>query len=414
MFSFVKENLVCVLRDRERCSSIKVRRNIGRYLETKIAINCNSNVCYHVSPSTKSTFVITFSPDRTKMATSHGNHTIQISDCYSHKVIQVLSGHRRTPWCVRFHPVYNDLLASGCLGGEVRLWNLKNVHCDNIVYQSDSVIGSLTFHPVEDVMVICSSNKVIFFNWNAQQLVKVIQMRQLNEKIRLVRFTQNGFKLLIGVVNISDNYDETGRFHDRSTAIASPAIEITTHRLQLWNCAMTSYPNIYERNENLIVSSCKIQNDSSVAVTDDGTLIAVFVPIMQGFGFDFQVRVISLRPESYLCCVYSRSYGEHAFSISFSPFNHYLMVGVNSRNLHWSSERIVAQVLKLPEGPSVMEKDTTKHVCNVHHNCNQQQRSNVSINAICFHPEPGIGIIYGTNQGHIHHCRVATSYTGRP
>ena len=41
---------------------------------------------------------------------------------------------------------------------------------------------------------------------------------------------------------------------------------------------------------------------------------------------------------------------------------------------------------------------------NVRHTCNRNQRSNVSVNSVKFHPIPGVGIIYGTNRGHIQHC----------
>ena len=59
------------------------------------------------------------------MASSHGDHTVRIVDCKTSKCINTLSGHPRTPWCIMFHPSSNELLASGCLGGEVRVWNLK-------------------------------------------------------------------------------------------------------------------------------------------------------------------------------------------------------------------------------------------------------------------------------------------------
>lgn len=70
----------------------------------------------------------------TKVATGHGNdHLIKISDCYTLRVLYNLSGHRRTPWCVAFHPKLSSILASGCLGGEVRLWHLDvSISCCSI------------------------------------------------------------------------------------------------------------------------------------------------------------------------------------------------------------------------------------------------------------------------------------------
>lgn len=67
----------------------------------------------------------------------------------------------------------------------------------------------------------------------------------------------------------------------------------------------------------MVVPFCKIHNDSSVDVSQDGSLVAVFVPSEHGFPMDAQLQVISLRPESYLQCIYSRKYGMRIFSLRF-------------------------------------------------------------------------------------------------
>lgn len=58
------------------------------------------------------------------MASTHGDHSIRITDSFTGKSIRTLVGHPRTPWCIVFHPSNNNLLASGCLAGEVRIWDL--------------------------------------------------------------------------------------------------------------------------------------------------------------------------------------------------------------------------------------------------------------------------------------------------
>jgi len=63
--------------------------------------------------------------DGTKVASCHGDHNVYVSDITSMKVEQTLGGHPRTPWCVVFHPTQNDVLASGCLAGHVRVWDLN-------------------------------------------------------------------------------------------------------------------------------------------------------------------------------------------------------------------------------------------------------------------------------------------------
>lgn len=59
------------------------------------------------------------------IASAHGDHTIRVSDIYSGQCLQTLSGHCRTPWTLAWHPTMTDILASGCLGGQVRVWNLR-------------------------------------------------------------------------------------------------------------------------------------------------------------------------------------------------------------------------------------------------------------------------------------------------
>jgi WD40 repeat protein len=59
------------------------------------------------------------------VASTHGNHKIYITDLTTGKNIRILSGHPRTPWCIAFHPSSNEILASGCLGGQVRVWDLS-------------------------------------------------------------------------------------------------------------------------------------------------------------------------------------------------------------------------------------------------------------------------------------------------
>lgn len=58
------------------------------------------------------------------MASTHVNHNIYITDVKTGKCLHSLVGHRRTPWCLTFHPTIPGLVASGCLDGEVRIWDL--------------------------------------------------------------------------------------------------------------------------------------------------------------------------------------------------------------------------------------------------------------------------------------------------
>lgn len=54
---------------------------------------------------------------------------MKLTSCATGRLVRALSGHRRTPWVVRFHPCKPSLLASGSLDHEVRLWDADTGQC---------------------------------------------------------------------------------------------------------------------------------------------------------------------------------------------------------------------------------------------------------------------------------------------
>ena len=119
-----------------------------------------------------------------------------------------LSGHPRTPWCIAFHPTFNQILASGCLGGQVRVWDLHvriclklqniltteyNVHLIFLMLkggsemwtaESQTVIASLAFHPIDRVLVIASYNELHFWDWSKEKPFAKCSTANEKEKVR--------------------------------------------------------------------------------------------------------------------------------------------------------------------------------------------------------------------------------------
>ncbi|KAK9303246.1 hypothetical protein QLX08_005012 [Tetragonisca angustula] len=148
----------------------------------------------------KATFLMVFSPDGTKMASAHGNHSVYITDIATRKNIKILSGHPRTPWCIAFHPSSSHILASGCLGGQVRIWDLRD---GSKVWNTESqtVIASLAFHPSEKLLVIATNNEIHFWDWSQSEPFAVISTKTSIEKVRYVAFDNLGKKLITGIGN---------------------------------------------------------------------------------------------------------------------------------------------------------------------------------------------------------------------
>jgi activator-of-BECN1-regulated-autophagy protein 1 len=209
-----------------------------------------------------STISISFSPDGRTVASTHGDHTVKISCCHSGALIRSLEGHPRTPWTVKYHPTKSNIVASGCLGHQVRIWDWNhlintngknqntqeddesdtkyNYHerkgvCLKMISLRNSII-SLSFHPTGNILAIAcghtlhlwvydnetkpkTSNRVIASDdsrsgaasteaesntaQNGAQTV-LHQIRYANN-LRCVHFPPGGDTIIIGGVNPSTN-----------------------------------------------------------------------------------------------------------------------------------------------------------------------------------------------------------------
>ncbi|KAE8696805.1 Transducin family protein / WD-40 repeat family protein isoform 2 [Hibiscus syriacus] len=124
-----------------------------------------SSKYFPLVPPPRSTIAAAFSPDGKTLASTHGDHTVKIIDCQTGNCLKVLSGHRRTPWVVRFHPLYPEILASGSLDHEVRLWNANSAECIGTrdFYRP---IASIAFHAKGEVLAVASGHKLYIWHYN--------------------------------------------------------------------------------------------------------------------------------------------------------------------------------------------------------------------------------------------------------
>ncbi|XP_064456475.1 activating molecule in BECN1-regulated autophagy protein 1-like isoform X2 [Ornithodoros turicata] len=153
--------------------------------------------------SVRSTFLMAFSPDCTKVASTHGDHRIYVCEVSTGQLAHTLEGHPRTPWCLAFHPSSNYILASGCLGGEVRVWDLRG---GSEVWTSpqNSVISSLAFHPTEPLLAIATGNGVHLWDWRRGRPLATCRTASEREKVRFVQFCPPcGDSLVTGITNVS-------------------------------------------------------------------------------------------------------------------------------------------------------------------------------------------------------------------
>lgn len=116
-----------------------------------------------------STISVAFSPDAKTMASTHGDHSVKITACGSGHILETLVGHPRTPWTVKYHPSDPTIVASGCLGHQVRLWNWTTATCLHMIRLEHAII-SLSFHPQGQVLAIANGSRLHF--WSMEGLLE--------------------------------------------------------------------------------------------------------------------------------------------------------------------------------------------------------------------------------------------------
>ncbi|XP_069580558.1 activating molecule in BECN1-regulated autophagy protein 1B [Brachyistius frenatus] len=203
-----QRNSVRILLSRERGSqTFGSQRLLQLLVEEKVRWMKWQSQKVELPDSPRSTFLLAFSPDRTLMASTHVNHNIYITEVKTGKCLHSLVGHRRTPWCVTFHPTIPGLVASGCLDGEVRIWDLHG-GSESWFTDSNVAIASLAFHPTAQLLLIATNNELHFWDWSRPEPFAVVKTGSDTERVRLVRFDPLGHNLLTAIVNPSNQQNE--------------------------------------------------------------------------------------------------------------------------------------------------------------------------------------------------------------
>lgn len=156
----------------------------------------------------------------------------------------------------------------------------------------------------------------------------------------------------------------------------------------------------------MVVPKCRIHNDASIDISNDGDLLACLVPVESTLSIN--LCIYSLERKTFAQCFYVWTFGSNAISVSLSSMSRYIVVGLTSprtsqAHLYSSSNEAItiAQVFKLNER-SKSTLPSLQHIRNI-----DVLRGNeyFSLNSIRWLPNSGEGFIYGTNRGHLIICR---------
>jgi activator-of-BECN1-regulated-autophagy protein 1 len=170
------------------------RRALERWQEGDLVESCAAEYAV-LHPAPRSTIALCFSCDGALLASTHGDHTVKITACTTGRLARVLSGHRRTPWVVRFHPRVPHLLASGSLDHEVRLWDARSGECV-ARHTFGKPIASLAFHVGAPVLAIACGHKLYVWAYEPGGGPPAIVLKT-RRSMRAVHFHPHGAPLIL-------------------------------------------------------------------------------------------------------------------------------------------------------------------------------------------------------------------------
>ncbi|EFH41654.1 transducin family protein [Arabidopsis lyrata subsp. lyrata] len=184
-------------------------QSLTSWVEAESLQHLSAKYCPLGAPP-RSTIAAAFSSDGRTLASTHGDHTVKIIDCETGNCLKVLNGHQRTPWVVRFHPLHSEIVASGSLDLEVRLWNITTSECirSHVFYRP---IASIAFHAEGELLAVASGHKLHMWHYNRRgdesSPTVVLKTRR---SLRAVHFHPHGAPfLLTAEVNEIDSLDSS-------------------------------------------------------------------------------------------------------------------------------------------------------------------------------------------------------------
>lgn len=409
-----------------------------------------------------STISLSFSCDRKHFASSHGDHSVKIIEFATGKIKQQLIGHPRTPWSVKFHPNKPNILASGCLGSHVFVWDTNTGRRIRGAVAGAHVL-SLSFHPTGSVLAIACTEMLMLWDYS----IRSRPMRRLNipgadpslyrgltnpcafpdvpnsletslqptpiRAIRCVIFHPCGNLVLIG---------EVPKEHHRTGTVT----------LQMWHYDDTKPLQHRISNPRPLCEAAQLYSDGGIDVSQCGRVLVTLRKGVDPHSYQFlSVAVVSLHPSTfgrnYCYLPLEPSAAKHVTSVKISPSKNFILIGYSSvgddrytsnhpvvriYKINWKRRRFTAVYEEwgspaLPRAPQHASRSNYNNHDDDEDNGDGEEEENAvegdeeddhsdgeedtdseedgqlvamdDSNMCVFHPIEGQGLIFGTKQG---------------
>ncbi|KAG9141575.1 hypothetical protein Leryth_022247 [Lithospermum erythrorhizon] len=397
--------------DRIRCkASTDARRGLISWVEAESMRHLSAKYC-PLSPPPRSTIAAAFSPDGLTLASTHGDHTVKLIDWQTGRCLKVLSGHRRTPWVVRFHPLHPEVLASGSLDHPRHTCSCRSI----------SLLNNLI---PRDILAVASGHKLVWYYnreakpssqpsfWKTHALSSGYSVHLSPEMLPSFFPSNSGETPTVPASNVT-NLRTAGRSGSRRRSSRNVGADLVDSQPFTNKCRLIIPHAVLCSEMGAHFSPCGRFLAACVAcvlpnMESDPGSHCVPHPDVAGAGTSptrhpisahqimYELRIYSLEEATFGSVLASRAIrAAHCLtSIQFSPTSEHLLLAYGRRhnsllkNVVIDGEATVA-IYTILEVYRVSDMELVKVL----------PSAEDEVNVACFHPSVGNGLVYGTKEG---------------